>query len=200
MNPLANDDLSAVKHSIAAIARSVGTPAHLLEDAVSEGLLAKLEADRKGIAPYVVIKRRVIDFLRRQSHSRSHNPPKFVELSDISAAADQDVLLDSATLLTSRQSEILELMRNGMGTKDVAKALNLSVKTIEQHTWQLRRRLKAKSTLQAIARTRTIHAGPPGPLFALTLRMERLERRVVLLEQKIISMAAPKTIPSAHLT
>jgi hypothetical protein len=42
------------------------TPKHLRDDAFSEGLMALLEAERKSLRPRIVIKRRIIDFLRRE--------------------------------------------------------------------------------------------------------------------------------------
>ena len=44
-------------------------------------------------------------------------------------------------LLTGRQREILQLIAEGSSTKDIARKLNLSVKTIETHRAQLMERL-----------------------------------------------------------
>lgn len=43
--------------------------------------------------------------------------------------------------LTPRQREVLQLVAEGHGTRDIAKRLNLSVKTIETHRAQLMQRL-----------------------------------------------------------
>ncbi|MGH7569265.1 MAG: response regulator [Gemmatimonadales bacterium] len=48
---------------------------------------------------------------------------------------------DQTDPLTTRQREILQLLAEGRGTKDVARELGLSVKTIEAHRAQIMRRL-----------------------------------------------------------
>lgn len=48
---------------------------------------------------------------------------------------------DHAEPLTTRQREILQLIAEGHGTKDVARDLGLSVKTVEAHRAQIMRRL-----------------------------------------------------------
>ena len=54
------------------------------------------------------------------------------------APADAGVELDK---LTARQREILQLLAEGHGTRDIAKRLHLSVKTVESHRSQLMDRL-----------------------------------------------------------
>jgi DNA-binding NarL/FixJ family response regulator len=44
-------------------------------------------------------------------------------------------------LLTPRQREILQLIAEGKGTRDIAETLHLSVKTVETHRAQLMERL-----------------------------------------------------------
>ena len=44
--------------------------------------------------------------------------------------------------LTSRQREILQLVAEGLTTKEIARKLSLSVKTVETHRTQLMRRLE----------------------------------------------------------
>jgi DNA-binding NarL/FixJ family response regulator len=44
-------------------------------------------------------------------------------------------------LLTGRQREILQLIAEGSSTKEIARKLNLSVKTVETHRAQLMERL-----------------------------------------------------------
>lgn len=47
--------------------------------------------------------------------------------------------------LTSREREVLQLIAEGLSTKQIAFNLGLSVKTIETHRRQLMRKLKAKN-------------------------------------------------------
>lgn len=46
-----------------------------------------------------------------------------------------------AAVLTPRQNEILQLIGNGRGTKEIARQLELSVKTVEAHRAQIMERL-----------------------------------------------------------
>lgn len=48
---------------------------------------------------------------------------------------------DSAGGLTPRQTEVLQLIAEGLSTKDIARRLDLSVKTIETHRTQLMKQL-----------------------------------------------------------
>lgn len=47
----------------------------------------------------------------------------------------------AASVLTPRQTEILELIGSGLGTKEIARRLDLSVKTVEAHRAQIMERL-----------------------------------------------------------
>ncbi|NIV10369.1 MAG: response regulator, partial [Aliifodinibius sp.] len=53
------------------------------------------------------------------------------------------------TFLTSRQQEILRLLKNGYGNDKIAAELNLSVKTIENHLTKLYKQLGVRSRLEA---------------------------------------------------
>jgi DNA-binding NarL/FixJ family response regulator len=48
-------------------------------------------------------------------------------------------------LLTRRQREVLQLIAEGLSTKDIAHRLNLSVKTVETHRTELMERLDIHS-------------------------------------------------------
>ena len=56
----------------------------------------------------------------------------------VDAAIEQQALVDK---LTPRQREILILIADGKSTKQIARALNISVKTVESHRAQLTERL-----------------------------------------------------------
>lgn len=49
---------------------------------------------------------------------------------------------DAANILTSRQREILKMIAEGKSTKDIAKVLHISVKTVETHRTALMERLQ----------------------------------------------------------
>lgn len=56
----------------------------------------------------------------------------------------QPVDLQPAKLLTPRQTEILKMLADGKGTKEIAYDLGLSVKTIESHRSQIMERLQIR--------------------------------------------------------
>ena len=56
----------------------------------------------------------------------------------------QQVALQPAKLLTPRQTEILKMLADGKGTKEIAYDLGLSVKTIESHRSQIMERLQIR--------------------------------------------------------
>lgn len=59
---------------------------------------------------------------------------------------DQTAIRTSMTDLTPRQREVLQLIGEGKGTKDIAALLNVSVKTVEFHKARLMEQLDLHST------------------------------------------------------
>jgi DNA-binding NarL/FixJ family response regulator len=57
-----------------------------------------------------------------------------------------------AARLTRRQREILDLIARGLGARQMARQLGLSVRTVEGHTLSLYRKLQVRTRLQAIQR------------------------------------------------
>jgi two-component system response regulator FixJ len=53
-------------------------------------------------------------------------------------------------LLTSREREVLELLGHGQRTKDIAQALSISVKTVEEHRMNLMRKTRTGTTLELV--------------------------------------------------
>jgi len=60
------------------------------------------------------------------------------DLAAVDTATEQQALIDK---LTPRQREILVLIAEGRSTKQIARALNISAKTVESHRAQLTERL-----------------------------------------------------------
>jgi DNA-binding NarL/FixJ family response regulator len=54
----------------------------------------------------------------------------------------ENITSSTVALLTPRQRQVLELIADGHTTKQIANALNLSVKTVETHRANLMDRLK----------------------------------------------------------
>ena len=91
------------------------------------------------IDPFVA--RRIIEELR----------PRRVEPSD-AAAGDPAESADSGETLSPRESQILRLVSEGLGNREIAEELHLSRYTVECHVKHIYRKLAVSS------RTRAIHA------------------------------------------
>lgn len=72
---------------------------------------------------------------------------------------------ESASKITPREAEVLTLIAHAYSTKDIARKLDLSVKTVEKHRSNMMRKLELRSsaaiTLYAV-RHNYISADTPG--------------------------------------
>jgi DNA-binding NarL/FixJ family response regulator len=96
-----------------------GASGYLLKDAAAAELDVAVRAVARGetyLTP--AVSRHVVEYLRRAGNGGS-----------------------SADLLTPRQREILQLIAEGKTTKEIARVLSISVKTVETHRLQLMERL-----------------------------------------------------------
>lgn len=71
---------------------------------------------------------------KQQVQASSKQPPKKPQTKEVPNSIDNE-------LLTPRQCEILRLVANGLTTKEIAKSLFISVKTVETHRGQIMQRL-----------------------------------------------------------
>ena len=55
------------------------------------------------------------------------------------------------SIITLREQEILKLMAQGMSSKNIADALNLSFHTVQTHRKNILRKLNESSTIRAVA-------------------------------------------------
>jgi DNA-binding NarL/FixJ family response regulator len=69
---------------------------------------------------------------------------KLVSLGDLPAHAS------AASVLTSRQRDILQLLQQGLDNQNIARRMGLSVKTVEKHLTRLYRQLDVQSRLEAV--------------------------------------------------
>ena len=53
--------------------------------------------------------------------------------------------------LTERESVVLDFMAEGLSSKEIARRMNICVTTVISHRNRIRRKLKAKNSLEAIA-------------------------------------------------
>jgi two-component system, NarL family, response regulator NreC len=66
------------------------------------------------------------------------------DYASILEGADQSM----ASLLSSREREVLQLIAEGMSTRDIGERIHVSVKTVETHRQQIMRKLNAKSVAE----------------------------------------------------
>ncbi|HEU0202883.1 MAG TPA: response regulator transcription factor [Burkholderiaceae bacterium] len=107
-----------------------GAHGYLMKSAAADALL---QAVRKVLAGGVYFSARVEEiFCARLSGTPGRN------------------VTDPLAMLSDRQLEVLRLMGEGLGSSQIATAMNLSVKTIESHRGALKAKLGAKSNTELI--------------------------------------------------
>ena len=71
-----------------------------------------------------------------------------------------------AQSLTARQKEILRLVAQGYTNREIGERLDISVRTVEVHRFNLMRRLRVRNVAQLLRQAialRIIPKGPPPP-------------------------------------
>jgi len=121
-NPAIQVIILSMHDSEAFVARALraGASGYLLKDSTEPELELALNAVMRG-ETYL------------SSRVSKHVVDAFVERGDASAPLDNR--------LTARQREILQLLAEGHGTKEIAYRLGVSIKTVETHRAQIMRRL-----------------------------------------------------------
>ena len=71
-------------------------------------------------------------------------------------AAEQAVVADRLALLTAREHEVLELLLTGKTSKEIATALNLSIRTVEGHRRMVLSKTRIPSTTQLVRAVLTL--------------------------------------------
>lgn len=66
------------------------------------------------------------------------------DYASILEGADQS----TTSLLSSREREVLQLIAEGMSTRDISERIHVSIKTVETHRQQIMRKLNAKSVAE----------------------------------------------------
>lgn len=112
-------------------ALKAGARAYLLKDSAEQDLISAVKAvsDGKAFFSPAISKMLVEDYMR-QMHERK------VE--------------DSYDLLTTREREVLQLLAEGKGNKEVATVLNLSLYTVETHRSNILQKLNLHSGAELI--------------------------------------------------
>lgn len=64
--------------------------------------------------------------------------------------------------LTNREIEVLRLLATGLSNKDIARRLNLSVRTVETHRFNIRHKAKVRRLRDLIQLAKRLELMPPG--------------------------------------
>ena len=65
--------------------------------------------------------------------------------------------------LTARQKEILRLVAQGCTNREIGQRLDISVRTVEVHRFNLMRRLRVRNVAQLLRQAITLKIIPKGP-------------------------------------
>lgn len=112
-----------------------------------------LEAFKAGASGYL-IKRSATSELKQaiQAVMRGQHYLTPLITKDVLAAAlhssEEEVSNRPSTMLTPRQREVLQLVAEGKGTKEIARILNISIKTVEFHKFRIMDELNLHSTAE----------------------------------------------------
>jgi DNA-binding NarL/FixJ family response regulator len=78
--------------------------------------------------------------------------PMTERMVERAARVDADVSRSLVQRLSDRELEVFSLLGEGLSTREVAQRLNLSVKTIETHRAQIKRKLGLRNSTELIQR------------------------------------------------
>jgi DNA-binding NarL/FixJ family response regulator len=132
------DDDDSVLAALAAGARG-----YVLKEASAEEIIAALRTVAAGGAVFGA--RIAFRLLAKSAHTRPE--PTL-------AAAEQ---------FTAREHEVLTLLADGTTNKDIARSLNISLKTVQNHVSHILDKLQATDRTQAVLRARGTPPPPPPP-------------------------------------
>ncbi len=65
--------------------------------------------------------------------------------------------------LTARQKEILKLVAQGYTNREIGQKLDISVRTVEVHRFNLMRRLRVRNVAQLLRQAMALQIIPKGP-------------------------------------
>jgi DNA-binding NarL/FixJ family response regulator len=80
------------------------------------------------------------------------SPPMTERMVERAARLDSDASRSVIQRLSDRELEVFSLLGDGLSTREVAQRLNLSVKTIETHRAQIKRKLGLRNSTELIQR------------------------------------------------
>ncbi len=126
---------------------------NLISGSNTPGILFTGETDKKYLHYFIendiqgiVSKKEVPDKLQEAVISISNGKKYYSENIINFLFTEEKTGIDNLNILTVREKEIFILIRNGMQNKDIANELFLSVKTIESHVENIKKKLGLRTT------------------------------------------------------
>ena len=131
----------------------------LTGDESDDALLAALDAGARGFLFKTQPPAQIADAIRQAASGRSVMPPGRV--SEVLARRRERLEAEERARqererLTARELEILQMLAQGMGTKEIASKLYLSVATVRWYVQQMIEKLESHSKIEALARAREL--------------------------------------------
>lgn len=90
-------------------------------------------------------------FEKLQVGNRAHAVAVYVQSMRRSGIPDASLATSRLGSLSSRQREVLEMLRNGRRSKDINEALGVSILTVNTHVRRICQRLRVRSRAEAVA-------------------------------------------------
>jgi DNA-binding NarL/FixJ family response regulator len=130
--------------------------ARILVSSMHDEKLFAERALRAGASGYInkqVAITEMVGALRRVLSGKVYlSPPMTERMVERAARLDSDASRSVIQRLSDRELEVFSLLGDGHSTREVAQRLNLSVKTIETHRAQIKRKLGLRNSTELIQR------------------------------------------------
>ncbi len=130
--------------------------ARILVSSMHDEKLFAERALRAGASGYIskqVAITEMVGAIRRVLSGKVYlSPPMTERVVERAARLDSDASRSVIQRLSDRELEVFSLLGDGLSTREVAQRLNLSVKTIETHRAQIKRKLGLRNSTELIQR------------------------------------------------
>jgi DNA-binding NarL/FixJ family response regulator len=130
--------------------------ARILVSSMHDEKLFAERALRAGANGYInkqVAVTEMVSAIRRVLSGKVYLSPSMTErMVERAARIDSDASRSVIQRLSDRELEVFSLLGDGLSTREVAQRLNLSVKTIETHRAQIKRKLGLRNSTELIQR------------------------------------------------
>lgn len=92
----------------------------------------------------------VLDAIRRVTAGKQYLSPRLRPRAEAGGAPEVDGSASLLDKLSDREFQVFELVGRGLATRDIAKTLNVSVKTVETHRYRIKEKLGVKAAHEMV--------------------------------------------------